>query len=79
MNTVPDMDIEAIKVLLETQEGTLRIAIDIVVEQLKSRIQTVEKKSLEFSQSEVRDLQSEVKVLRKFDIYNKATIDFLKQ
>lgn len=78
------MDIEAVKVLLETQERTFKTALDIVVEQLNSRIKTAEGtitdliKSLEFSQSEVKDLQGEVKVLRKADIENKATIDFLK-
>lgn len=78
------MDTEAIKVLLETQERTFKTALDIVVEQLNARIQIAEGtiadliKSLEFTQKEVKDLQCEVKVLRKSDIDNKATIDFLK-
>lgn len=78
------MDIEAVKVLLETQERTFKTAIDIVVEQLQARLQIAEGtitdliKSLEFSQNEVKDLQGEVKVLRKSDMDNKATIDFLK-
>lgn len=78
------MDLQAVKVLLEAQDKTFKTAIDIVVEQLKSRIQLAEGtiadliKSLEYTQSETKDLQNEVKVLRKSDIENKATIDILK-
>lgn len=65
------MDLEAIKVLLNSQERTLRSAMDIVVKQLQDRIIKAEKsveeviKSLEFSQAEVLDLKNEVEVLVK--------------
>ncbi|KAK4316578.1 hypothetical protein Pmani_012280 [Petrolisthes manimaculis] len=63
------MDIEVIKVLLETQDRAFKSALDIVVEQLTARIQAAEKrtedvvKSLEFTQAEVSDLLNEVNVL----------------
>ncbi|KAK4305635.1 hypothetical protein Pmani_004724 [Petrolisthes manimaculis] len=67
------MDLEAIKVLLDSQERTFRTATDLIVDQFKSRIQEAEvtiqdlTRSLEFSQAEVKDLQREVKELRKFE------------
>ncbi len=66
------MDTEVIKVLLDSQEKTFHTAMDFVVDQFKSRIREAEvtiqdlTRSLEFSQAEVKDLQSEVKELRKF-------------
>ncbi|KAK4290352.1 hypothetical protein Pmani_036740 [Petrolisthes manimaculis] len=65
------MELEAIKVLLDSQERTLRSAMDMVVKQLQDRInkaaQSVDEviKSLEFSQAEVLDLKNEVKELTK--------------
>ncbi|KAK3886262.1 hypothetical protein Pcinc_009566 [Petrolisthes cinctipes] len=65
------MELEAIKVLFESQERTLRSAMDMVVKQLQDRINIAEQsadeviKSLEFSQAEVLDLKNEVKVLTK--------------
>ena len=79
------MELEAIKVLLETQSKSFKTAIDIVVEQLTSRIQTIEGtiadliKSLEFTQAEAKDLQSEVKVLRKSNTEKKTLIESLMQ
>lgn len=78
------MDLDAIKVLLEAQERTFRTAMDIVVEQLKSRIQTMEGtiadliKSLEFTQAEVLDYKGEIKSLRKSDNEKKIIIEGLK-
>ncbi|KAK3887048.1 hypothetical protein Pcinc_008813 [Petrolisthes cinctipes] len=78
------MDTEAVKVLLEAQDRTFRTAIDLVVEQLKSRLQAAEgtvldlTRSLEFSQQELKDLQSEVKVLKGSDKDHKDTIEVLK-
>ncbi|KAK4322465.1 hypothetical protein Pmani_006805 [Petrolisthes manimaculis] len=65
------MELEAIKVLLDSQERTLRSAMDMVVKQLQDRINKAEQsvdeviKSLEFSQAEVLDLKNEVKELTK--------------
>lgn len=70
--------------LLETQDKTFKSALDIVVDQLKSRIQSAEGtitelvRSLEFSQAELKDLQSELRVLRNSDCEQKAEIDMLK-
>lgn len=78
------MDIEAVKVLLQAQDKTFKTAIDVVVEQLKSRLHAAEEtiadltRSLEFSQHEVKDLQSEVKVLKSCDKDYKDTIESLK-
>ncbi|KAK3886519.1 hypothetical protein Pcinc_009389 [Petrolisthes cinctipes] len=78
------MDIEAIKVFLEAQDRAFKSAMDIVVEQLTSRIQAAEKrtedvvKSLEFTQAEMSDLLNEVKVLRRSDSENQGTINVLK-
>ncbi|KAK3873464.1 hypothetical protein Pcinc_021541 [Petrolisthes cinctipes] len=78
------MDTEAVKVLLEAQDRTFRTAIDLVVVQLKSRLQAAEgtvldlTRSLEFSQQELKDLQSEVKVLKGSDKDHKDTIEVLK-
>ena len=84
LSHLSNMDIEAVKVLLQAQERTLKTAMDLVMEQMKSRIQTAEgtivdlTKSLEFTQGEVRDLQSEVKVLKKNEADNKVIIETLK-
>ncbi|KAK3887035.1 hypothetical protein Pcinc_008800 [Petrolisthes cinctipes] len=78
------MDTEAVKVLLEAQDRIFRTAIDLVVEQLKSRLQAAEgtvldlTRSLEFSQQELKDLQSEVKVLKGSGKDHKDTIEVLK-
>ncbi|KAK4320184.1 hypothetical protein Pmani_008947 [Petrolisthes manimaculis] len=78
------MDLEAIKVLLDSQERTFRTATDLIVDQFKSRIQEAEvtiqdlTRSLEFSQAEVKDLQREVKELRKFESESKSTSEVLK-
>lgn len=78
------MDLDAVKVLLESQDRAFRTALDVVVDQLKSRIQVLEGtttdliKSLEYSQAEVRDLQSDLRVLRKSDSEKSVMIDDLK-
>lgn len=78
------MDLEAIKVLLETQERTFRSAMKIVVDELKERVRLVEStvtdliKSLEFSQAEIRDLKSDTMVLRKADVDKQVIIDGLQ-
>lgn len=78
------MDLEAIKVLLEAQDKTLRTALDIIVDQLKSRIQDAETtisdltRSLEYTQAEVKDLQSEIRALKKDESESKTTITALQ-
>ena len=63
------MDIEAVKVLLEAQDRALKTALDVVVEQLESRIQLAEGtitdliQGLEFTQAEMKDLHSEINLL----------------
>lgn len=65
------MDLEAVKVLLDSQERAFRSAMDLVVEQLNKRTELVEGtvtdliKSLEFSQAEIVDLKNNIKVLQK--------------
>lgn len=65
------MDLEAIIVLLDSQERTLHSAFNIVVKQLQKRIDITENtmqeviKRLDFSQAVVLDLKNEVKVLAK--------------
>ena len=79
------MDLAAVKLLLEAQDKTFKSALDIVVEQLKSRIQLAEgalsevTKSLEFTQDQVKDLITEVATLKKSDAENKKAIVNLKQ
>lgn len=79
------MDLDAVKVFLEAQNKTFKTALNIVVEQLKSRIEQSEGaikdlvRSLEFSQAEVKDLQSEVRQLKKSETDCKTTIDGLKR
>lgn len=79
------MDLEAIKVLLDAQNKTFKTAIDIVVNQLNSRIQKAEEtaaeviKSLEFTQTEVKELQCEVKKLRQSEVDKTKAVDNLKQ
>ena len=78
------MELDAVKVLLETQERTFRSAMGIVVDELKERVRLVEGtvtdliKSLEFSQTEVRDLKSDNTVLRKSDMDKQVIIDGLQ-
>ena len=78
------MELEAIKVLLEAQDRAFKSAMDIVVQQLTARIQATENRtedlvrSLQFTQAEVKDLQNEVKVLRKSDSENQGTINTLR-
>lgn len=78
------MDLETIKVLLESQSKSFKTAVDIVLEDLKSRLQTADStisdlvKSLEFTQAEVKDLQSEVTVLRKSEAEKTTTITTLQ-
>lgn len=65
------MDSEAVNLLLETQQKAFRSAVDNNLDQLKEKIQNNERniadlvKSLEFSQAEIIDLKSEVKVLQE--------------
>ncbi|KAK4309380.1 hypothetical protein Pmani_018985 [Petrolisthes manimaculis] len=76
---------EAIKVLLEAQNNSFKRALDVIVEQLNSRIKATEEtvrdltRSLEFSQAEVKDLQSQVSELMKRDNSNKDIIETLKR
>lgn len=78
------MDSAALKVLMDSQNQTFRSALDIIVEQFKSRITDMETKisdltrSLEFSQAEISDLKGEVKTLRKSETVNRSTIDELQ-
>ena len=78
------MDLEAIKVLLDSQAKTFHTAMDFVAEQFKSRIQEAEitiqdlTRSLEFSQAEVKDLQSEVREFKKFASESKTNSEVLK-
>ncbi|KAK3885657.1 hypothetical protein Pcinc_010143 [Petrolisthes cinctipes] len=79
------MEIEAIKVLLEAQNNSFKSALDVIVEQLNSRIEATEEtvrdltRSLEFSQAEVKDLQSQVIELVKKDNINKDIMETLKR
>ncbi|KAK3884855.1 hypothetical protein Pcinc_010896 [Petrolisthes cinctipes] len=79
------MEIEAIKVLLEAQNNSFKSALDFIVEQLNSRIKATEEtvrdltRSLEFSQAEVKDLQSQVIELVKKDNINKDIMETLKR
>lgn len=79
------MDIEAIKVLLDSQAKTFHTAMDFVAEQFKSRIRDAEvtiqdlTRSLEFSQAEVKELQTEVKDLKKSANESKTGIETLKE
>lgn len=78
------MDLDAFKLLLESQDRAFRSAMDVVIEQLKGRIQITEGtitdliKSLEYSQAEIVDLRNEVKVLKKTDSEKQVEIDCLK-
>lgn len=78
------MDLEAVKVLLEAQDKTFRTALDFVVDQLKSRIQVAETtisdltRSLEYTQAEVKDLQSDIRALKKEEAESKTTITALQ-
>lgn len=70
--------------------SSFRSALDIVVQELKSRIHTVEEttedpkvnqneiiRSLEFTQSDMKDLIKEVKVLQNSESENRAIINIL--
>ena len=78
------MDLEAVKVLVETQDKAFRTAMELVVDQLKPRLLVAEGtitefiKSLKYTQEEVKDVKSEVKSLRKASIYNKTSTEALK-
>ena len=78
------MDLTAVKLLLESQERSFRSAMDLVVEQMTSRIKECEGnvgdliRSLEFSQSEVLDLKNEVKFLQKADSDKQKVIEHLQ-
>lgn len=78
------MDLNAVKLLLEAHERTFKSAMDIVIDQLKGRIQTCEgiiselTKSLEFSQAEIVDLKNQVKVIEKSDNEKQVEIVVLK-
>ncbi|KAK3853938.1 hypothetical protein Pcinc_039550 [Petrolisthes cinctipes] len=78
------MDLDAIKVLLDSQAKAFHTAMDFVAEQFKSRIQEAEatiqdlSRSLEFTQADVKDLQNEVKELRKLQSESVAPNDVLK-
>lgn len=72
------------KVLLEEQDKTFRTSFDVFLYQLKSRKQQSEVtitdlvKNLEFTQAEVKELQSEVLVLNKSNSEQKTTIENLR-
>ncbi|KAK3895726.1 hypothetical protein Pcinc_000649 [Petrolisthes cinctipes] len=78
------MDLDAIKVLLEAQERTLRSAMDLVVQQQNSKIITMEGtiadliRSLEFTQVQMLDFKGELNSLQKTESENKAIIEGLK-
>ncbi|KAK3881888.1 hypothetical protein Pcinc_013713 [Petrolisthes cinctipes] len=78
------MDLDAVKVLLESQERTFRSALELVVEQWKERIRLVEgkmtdlTKSLEFSQAEILDLKNNEKVLQKLNKEKQVAVEELQ-
>lgn len=78
------MDLEAIKVLLDAQDKTFKTVMDVVLSQLNSRIKKAEEttaeviKSLEFTQAELKETQSEVRVLRQSEAEKSKTIDNMK-
>ncbi|KAK4301226.1 hypothetical protein Pmani_026644 [Petrolisthes manimaculis] len=78
------MDPDTLKVLLDSQNQSFRSAVDIIVDQFKSRITDMETRmsdltrSLEFTQAEVTDLKSEVKELQKSDSVKQTTINELQ-
>ncbi|KAK3882035.1 hypothetical protein Pcinc_001923 [Petrolisthes cinctipes] len=65
------MESSTLKILLESQEGAFKSAMEIVVKQMNDQINKMECKvsdlitSLEFTQREVDDLKSEIKDLEK--------------
>lgn len=67
------MIIDVVEMLYEFQNRAFRTALHVVIDQLKSRIHeskgttTELMKTLAYSQADVRDLQSEVRVLLKFE------------
>ena len=79
------MDSETLKVLLKSQEGAFKSAMDVVSEQLKSRITSLEstvsdlRTSLEFSQAEIVDLKNEVKNYDKINREKTAALDDCKK
>ncbi|KAK4322527.1 hypothetical protein Pmani_006708 [Petrolisthes manimaculis] len=77
------MDPNTLKVLLDSQNQSFISAVDIIVDQFKSRITDMETKisdltSLEFTQAEVTDPKSEVKELQKSDSVKQTTINELQ-
>ncbi|MPC61363.1 hypothetical protein E2C01_055433 [Portunus trituberculatus] len=78
------MDLDAVKLLLEANLRAFQSAIDVVIDQLKGRIQITEGiitdliKSLEFSQSEIVDLKNQVKVLQNSNTEKQVEINSLK-
>ncbi|KAK3893781.1 hypothetical protein Pcinc_002416 [Petrolisthes cinctipes] len=78
------MDLDAVKVLLESQERTFRSALELVVEQWKERIRLVEgkmtdlTKSHEFSQAEILDLKNNEKVLQKLNKEKQVAVEELQ-
>ena len=65
------MDPNSLKILLDSQNQNFRSALDVIAEQFKSRIHSMETqiselvKSLEFSQAEASDLMGDVRTLRQ--------------
>ncbi|KAK4324876.1 hypothetical protein Pmani_004526 [Petrolisthes manimaculis] len=78
------MDINAVKVLLEAQERTIRSAMELVIDQLKERIKIAEGtvsdliKSVEFSQAEILDLKKDISELRNSDSDKQTVINDLQ-
>lgn len=78
------MDSSAIKLLLDSQNQAFRSALDIVVEQFKARVSSLESRiqeltrSLEFTQAEVLDLKEDLKAVRKSNSDKETTVNDLK-
>lgn len=78
------MDLDAVKLLLEAHERAFKSALEVVVDQLKEKIQKTEGtvtdliKSLEFSQSEIVDLKNQVKVLQQSNTEKQKCIEGLR-
>lgn len=74
------MDINAIKLLLDSQEKAFKSALDVTVEQFQARISTMETTirdlttSLEFTQAEEYDLKREADNLKKSNSDNQSKI-----
>ncbi|KAK4306404.1 hypothetical protein Pmani_021783 [Petrolisthes manimaculis] len=78
------MDINAVKVLLEAQEHTIRSAMELVIDKLKERIKIAKGtvsdliKSVEFSQAEILDLKKDISELRNSDSDKQTVINDLQ-